>query len=197
MSGILSEIGSILFTAQRSVGGVIPDLTVREQGMDELEITQHPIETGAAITDHAFARQPTLQLEYGWSTSFLSGFSAQSLLAGETPDLSFGAQKTRQIYEQLLALQASRIPFQVVTGKRLYSNMLLESLGIMTDVTTENALMVTMTCRGIIIVSTQSTTIAPQAQQAMPASTAGAADMGTVQPVPVPNQSVLSQLFGG
>jgi hypothetical protein len=196
MSGVLTEIGSLLFTANRSLAGVIPDIAVREEGFDELEITSHPIETGAAITDHAFQRQPVLKLEYSWSNSSLSALSVQSVLSGQIPDLSFGSQRVRQIYEQLLAIQASREPFQVVTGKRLYSNMLMESLGIMTDVSTENALVVTATCRGIIIVSTSSTTIAPQAQQAMPASTAGVTDAGQVQPAAVPNQSAYS-LFGG
>ena len=193
MSGVLSDIGSILFSANRSIGGIIPDLVVREQGNDDLEITQHPVETGAAITDHAFKRPASLSLEYGFSNSILSTVSAQSLLSGTLPSLSFGAQRARQVYEQLLTLQESRTPFQVVTGKRLYSNMLLESLGVMTDASSENILAVTATCREIIIVSTQTTTVAaPMSQQAMPATTAGTTDMGQVQPVAVPNSVVRS-----
>lgn len=195
MSGVLSEIGSLLFSPNRSIGGIIPDLTVREEGVDELEITQHPVETGYAITDHAFLRPPSLHLEYGWSSSFLSSYSASALLSGTVPDLSFGAQKTRQVYEQLLALQASRVPFQVVTGKRLYSNMLLESVGIMTDASTENSLLITASCRGIIIVSTQTQAIAPIPQQAIPASTAGATDQGTVQPTTASEASDGSAIY--
>ncbi len=204
MSGILggfatvaSDIGSILFGPNRSIAGMIPDVTIREQGLDELEITQHPVETGASITDHAYKRPATLALEYGWSNSSLSLLSIQDLLAGSLPTLSLGNQRVRQIYEQLLALQISRQPFQVVTGKRLYQNMLLRSIGIMTDPTTENSLAVSAQCQEIIIVSTSSTTIAPMSQQATPASTAGVTNIGTVQPVKVDNQSVLSSLFGG
>lgn len=193
---ISSTLGSILFTASRSLGGVIPDIVIREQGMDELEITQHPIETGAAITDHAFKRPATLSLEYGFTNANLSNSLASALATGTAPNITLGNQRVRQIYEQLLALQLSRVPFQVVTGKRLYTSMLLEGLGIMTDAATENALLVTATCREIIIVSTQATTVAPQAQQAIPASTAGVTDTGTVQPVVVQNQSLLSSLFG-
>ena len=199
LSGIATDIGSILFTANRSIAGIIPDVTVREEGRDELEITRHPVETGAAITDHAFKQPASLSLELGWSNSNLSAALAQGLLSGTIPDLSLGNQRVRQIYEQLLAIQASRVPFQVVTGKRLYQNMLLESLAISTDASTENALMVSATCREIIIVSTQAATIPPMSQQAMPVSTAGAVDMGTKQPVAVPTgqqQSLLKAFLG-
>lgn len=193
MSGILSEIGSILFKQQRSIAGIIPDVTVREQAQDELEITQHPVAVGYVVTDHAFKHPCVLQLEYGWTNSSLSTVSAQSLLSGTLPSLSLGNQRVRQIYEQLLALQASRQPFQVVTGKRLYQNMLLKSLGITTDATTENALAVTATCQEIIITTTSTVSVvpAPIAQQANPASTAGVTDVGTVQPVQVAPGSIL------
>ena len=200
MSGLLTEIGSILYSAQRSIAGVIPDCAVREQHSDELEITQHPVETGSAITDHAFKRPSTLVLEYGWSNSSLLTALAGAVVSGELPAFSFGAQQVRQIYEQLLALQNSRVPFSVVTGKRLYTNMLMEGLSTTTDAATENALLVTATCREIIIVSTQTTTVAPQANQAIPASTAGITNVGQVQPIPVTpsaaNTSALRSVLG-
>ena len=196
-AGVASAIGSILFSANRSIGGIIPDVTIREEGRDELEITRHPVEMGAEITDHTFKRQPSLSLEYGWTNSNLSASLAQALFSGTIPDLSLGNQRVRQIYEQLLALQNSFVPCQIVTGKRLYQNMLIEGLGISTDASSENALLVTASCRQIQIVSTQATTITPMAQQANPASTAGATEQAPKQPVVVPqqNQSLLLSGF--
>ena len=38
----------------RNIGGIFPDVTTEEIHRDELQITQHPVETGAPVTDHCF-----------------------------------------------------------------------------------------------------------------------------------------------
>ena len=40
----------------RSIGGIIPDVTIEEVHTDEIELTQHPVQQGAAITDHKFKK---------------------------------------------------------------------------------------------------------------------------------------------
>jgi hypothetical protein len=40
----------------RKIGVIIPDVVVSEKHSDTLEITEHPVETGAAISDHAYKR---------------------------------------------------------------------------------------------------------------------------------------------
>ena len=47
--------------------------TIREIHNDELEVTEHPVEVGAMISDHAFKRPAELVLEIAWSNS-PSGF---------------------------------------------------------------------------------------------------------------------------
>jgi hypothetical protein len=72
---------------------------------------------------------------------FASNLTATSLL-GLSP---------QQTYQEILDLQASRIPFDVVTGKRLYSNMLIRALEVTTDKTTENVLSAVLTLREVLI----------------------------------------------
>ena len=64
------------------------------------------------------------------------------------------------IYQALLALQQTRQPFNVTTGKRQYTNMLMRSLLVHTNEKTEWALDVVALCQQIIIANstTASTT---------------------------------------
>jgi len=75
-----------------------------------------------------------------------------------------------KIYQNLLELQSSREPFDIVTPKRIYSNMLMASIAQTTDKNTENTLAVTMTFQEIIIVKV-STTQVPRIKQKQPAVT--------------------------
>ena len=149
----------------RSIGGIVADCTIEEDHTDELVLTDHPVELGAQITDHAFMRPVSVNIMIGWSAS------------GRFQPLS-------QIYQQLLALQSSAVPFSIVTGKRQYQNMLITSIGVRTDADTENILAVQVACREIIIVETQVTSMAPAANQSNPQNTAAPQNSGTVQLTP-------------
>lgn len=151
---------------QRNIGGLIAQVTVSEEHQDELEITQHPVETGAAITDHSFKRPAVVTVRAGWSNS--------------NPD----GTDVKDVYQKFLDLQASRQPISVVTGKRSYANMLIRAVTMTTDETSENALIVTAICQEIILVSTSTVTVAANDVQANAASTGGVTSRGTVQAVP-------------
>lgn len=49
------DILSTLFHQQsRRIGVLIPSVVVSEKHTDTLEITEHPVEVGAAVADHAY-----------------------------------------------------------------------------------------------------------------------------------------------
>lgn len=176
----MSQSATILLRDGRRLGGIIPDVVVEEVHNDTLTITDHPVEQGADITDHAYKNPAELSMRIGWSKSSLNlngvigGLVSGSLLSGSIRTL-------RDVYEELLKLQGSRKTFDVSTGKRLYRNMLIRSLSTTTDATTENALIVTVVLREIIVVRTKAARLKPQAQ-ANPAKTAPVVERGTVQP---------------
>jgi len=126
---------------RRSIGGIIAEVTIDEQGEDDLQITEHPVEQGAPIADHAFKRPSTLTIRAGWSRQKSGDLSAET-----------------GVYGWLLGMQAALLPFNLITGKRNYSNMLIERLQVTTDNHSEYALMATISCRQVILVSTQTTT---------------------------------------
>lgn len=190
---ILSQVGllvagtveDVLLRVGRSIGTIIPQCTIEERARDELAITEHPIQSGSPITDHAYKMPAILTARYGWSQSgAIFNFNGGGILSSDPKD----------VYSQLLDLQASRQPFQLVTGKRAYDNMLIQSLEQITDRNSENVLNVTITFKEIFIVNVDEVTVIPS-DQANPAQTAPVVNKGTVQPKPV-QQSILSQIVG-
>lgn len=172
--GVAGTLQDVLLRQGRSIAGIIPQVIIEEQHTDELMITEHPVENGADITDHAVKQPAQLIMRCGWSQS-----------GSNVPGLSLTQPSPKDAYQMLLDLQATRQPFDVVTGKRTYSNMLIRRLTTITDDETENALVVDVELREIIVVDT--TTIGgavgvgdPQSM-ANPASTSSLVNAGTAQ----------------
>lgn len=60
---------SILIKPARTIGPIIAQVTIQEVHQDTLEITDHPVEMGAVISDHAFKRPAELTITCAWSNS--------------------------------------------------------------------------------------------------------------------------------
>ncbi|MGY6624440.1 phage baseplate protein [Acinetobacter johnsonii] len=189
-SSLLTEsVGSLLLAGKgRTIMGLFADVTVEEKHKDELKITEHPTEVGAPINDHAYKEAPEVSMKVGWSESAgkLNGLVGDSFLSGNT--------SLNIVYQTLLQLQESAVPLVISTGKRLYTNMLIKSLGCTTDLQTENVLMIDLTFKKINLVQTSETEVLVE-NQANPAETSGVSDGGTVQPKQA-STSVLGQLTG-
>ncbi len=66
---LIDDAFALITTGSRQIGTLIPDVVVREAQRDEMVITDHPVETGAAISDHAFLRPVEVEMQVGWSDS--------------------------------------------------------------------------------------------------------------------------------
>lgn len=186
---MVEKVGSLLLSGRgRTIMGLFADVTVEEKHKDELKITEHPTEVGAPINDHAYKEAPEVSMKVGWSESAgkLNGLVGDSFLSGNT--------SLNIVYQTLIQLQESAVPLVISTGKRLYTNMLIKSLGCSTDLQTENVLMIDLTFKKINLVQTSETEVLVE-NQANPAETSGISDGGTVQPKQA-STSVLGQLTG-
>jgi hypothetical protein len=154
-----------------------PQIVLEEMHDDEIVITDHPVEKGAQIADHFYKKPSELTIRCAWSNSPSSSGSlmgkavgaasavggpivriaaaagstisaVQSLLSGSA------ANQVNAIYQKLLALQISGVPFDIYTGKRVYTDMLFRSLHVHTDANTENSLLLTARCRQVLIATT-------------------------------------------
>ena len=162
-----------LFRPARNIGPFVSQVTIEETGRDDLEITRHPVELGAAITDHAYKQPSEINIRCGFTAS---------------GHLTLGYTKT--VYDNFLALQLSRIPMVITTGKRTYQNMLIASISQTTTSETENALMLNLICREVLIVQAQTAKVAAKSQQAAPAATDATTATGDKQPIAKPNVSI-------
>jgi hypothetical protein len=145
----------------------IPAVWIEEQHHDVTVITEHPVENGAPITDHAFARPGEVVIRLGWNGEDIPAIQA--------------------LYSQIVNLKSARTLFEIQTGKRLYKNMLIADISVMTDQRTENVLLATVRCREVIIVKQVVSVPASPASQAIPSSTAAPVSNGTNILTPAPN----------
>lgn len=188
---------AILVRPRRSIGDFTAQVTIEETHQDDLEITDHPVELGAKITDHAYKLPSQLTIKCGWSNSPTPGNFVQSLRNAVTGTIDGVKNLTgnapsavKEVYANFLKLQADRELLDVYTGKRVYSNMLVKSLHTQTDIDTENSLILTVTLRQVILVSTRTLTLAATsiatdpAKLKLPSKNAVQTNSGTKQLVP-------------
>lgn len=155
MTGILDDSVAIILAPSRIIGTIIPDVTIEEVSRDTTFITQHPVERGASISDHAFMMPVELEMTLGWSDS-VAGFVGYVDL----------------VYQALLDLQATREPFAIFTPSRVYPDMLIAGLEKTANEQTPNALMLRALFRQVIIVSTETTSTGhSKGSQAIPSKT--------------------------
>jgi hypothetical protein len=171
-------------TAQIPQTIIIPDVAIEERHKDELEITQVPVELGVPISDHVYKKPAEVVMRMAWSTSKSLSTLIGSVFSGHMPT------SIQDVYQQLLKLQhvtstPPMIPCTVYTGKRVYQNMLLRSLQVVTDHDSENALMVEAIFQEVIFAQTQvqsaSTLLGTPQNQAQPQNTASPISSGVKQ----------------
>jgi hypothetical protein len=147
----------------RTFAGISGYVTINENTVDALEITQHPVQQGATISDHAFKKPVSFSMQILFESTLFTSLAT--------------------IYKNLLALQTPvppnvLTPFNVVTPKRTYYNMLLASLACTTDKKTENILAISASFQEVIIVPVTSTLV-PRSQLKNPGSNGGTQSAGS------------------
>jgi hypothetical protein len=148
--GFLDQPLSLISIApNRSFGGITAYVTVSESTTDTTTITKQPVQQGAPITDHAYD-EPTI-----FSTTILF---KNNLFTSLT-----------KIYQNLLTLKSSRVPFDIITPKRIYHNMLIATISQTTDRNTENCLAINISFQETIIVNVTTTQV-PRTKQKNPGS---------------------------
>ncbi len=146
-----------LFGQGRKIADIDVNVTITESTNDTLTITKQPVQQGASITDHAY-KEPT-----AFSTSILFRDNLTTSLS--------------KIYQNLLDLQISRVPFDIITPKRIYKSMLISTLSQTTDKNTENCLAINLSFQQVIIVNV-STTQVSRIKQKNPGATGGTQKAG-------------------
>lgn len=165
----------------RFIGGIVADVTVEEVHLDEAMITEHPVETGAPISDHMYLRPQELECKVGFSNS-----TAQS------------EGWVQAAYQLFIALQQARQPFAVSTGKRYYPVMLVRALRVTTEQYTENVLNLVVSMKQLLTASTSSSGSTAASGPTTPTDTSTQADpQQTSANVNTGNQQLASATISG
>jgi len=172
-----------LIGVKTNIGGYFFDAFLKVDHNSSLRITDHPVEEGANITDHAYVEPKTLTMEIGMSDACISFINGQ-----------FTEKYTRSVsaFDVLVNLQEQRIPLKVHTRLKTYENMLIETITVPDDYMTQYGLRATVGLRQIIVVKTE-TVVIPNRVSKKPHKT-GETNRGTVQPIPV-QQSWLDKMI--
>lgn len=135
------------------IGPIKVQVVIQENTNDTTTITKQPVQQGASIADHAYQEPTVLSMSIYFSDNSIENFISSSLFSDPIGLLNnnSGLAKT---YGDLLTLQNSFTPMNIVTPKRLYKSMLISTLAQTTDKNTENVLKIDISFQQVIIVST-------------------------------------------
>lgn len=111
------------------IGPVPLNVLLSEKHTSEVEVTSNPIETGAEVNDHAYVKPKKVELE----------------VADRNAAATFNA---------LVTFQESRTPFTLVTGFRLYENMIITEIDATRDKSFSKVLKATVRIKEVKLVET-------------------------------------------
>lgn len=127
MPGYLAKSGSdttglsydAMLFCKTNIAGYFFDGFMSVSHERKLTITQNPVETGAAIVDHAYVNPSSVTMQIMMSDVH------QSIIPGQFSDLTFRHTSAWAVLKQI---QESRIPVDVFTKLGYYKNMLIEEI---------------------------------------------------------------------
>lgn len=146
----------------------------------ELEVTENPVETGAAIADHAYVKPTEITMQVMMSDVH------QSLVPGQ---FSGGWSRSVKAYTILKEIQNQRIPIAVLCRLGLFQNMVIKKIVANDDANTYQALSATVTLVELPIARVKTVEIS------MADQTTISTEMGKIQAVEASSREDMSLLY--
>jgi hypothetical protein len=184
----IADLGNLPGTSpavEKPAQAYVFDAILRADHSQRLRITQHPVQTGANITDHAYREQPRVVLDIGMSDAMES----------YDPDSwSSATSKSVSAYQTILDLQKNRTLLSLKTRIDTYDNVLIETIQVPDNYKTMHGLRMTVTFLQnffATVTSVSSSVVFGQDLSARPQTTASTA-IGQLQTA-APTQALVSQ----
>lgn len=125
-----------------AIGDIILDASINETHSAASEITDHPVETGASVTDHTRALPREVSITGLVTMSSLGDSSAPRLTPSE-------------VFAELVRIKDSGEPLSLVTQLASYKDMLIGSITVPRDATKGDSLEFSATLKQIKRATTQ------------------------------------------
>ncbi len=137
------------------------DVTNSERHTHDADVTEHPLELGAATNDHVRAKPADLSLDVTVTDYPLSQGGGG---IGVRPEVGRAAR----IFDRLVTLRTDGTVLTVETGARAYSNMVLKSVTVPRDKALSGALRISLQFKEIKIVRSESVPVRVASTKAKP-----------------------------
>jgi hypothetical protein len=148
------------------------DAVIRTEHQQRIEATQHPVQSGANIKDHAIIMSARVVLEIGMSDAM------DSFTPGQwTGD----ASKSVNTYQTLKSIAVARQPLTITTRLNVYTNMLLMDISAPDTAETRFGLRATVVFEELFTGTVTSQQVSGRSDLT------GATNLGTKQALPVPS----------
>ncbi len=151
-----------LFWEEGSASYVLPfDSCTLETHRFQNNVTSHPVENGAEITDHTIVQPDEISLTGVFSDtpllSLQNAFSGSSALSttqviGDNP---FQSDRGREFYSVLKKLRDEATIVQVLTTLQIYDSMLITSLTVPRDAARGGGVFVEMSLKRVTLVNSE------------------------------------------
>ena len=125
------------------------DAVIRLDHQQSQRITQHPVQTGANISDHSFALPAQLTMEIGMSDVM------QSYVPGQWGTDTSEPTKSVQVYQSLVFWKDQGSPLTITTRLGVYENMVIAHISAPDDVKTMYGLKCLVTFQQIFTASVE------------------------------------------
>ena len=126
------------------------DGVIRLDHNEEVVITDHPVQNGASISDHAYALPARVVLEIWFSDAMDSYKPGQ---------YSGGKSKSVTAYKTFKSIKDQRLPCTLATRLNQYTNMIIEDISVPDTNDTVRGLKMIMRLRQIIIGTVSQNTV--------------------------------------
>ena len=152
-------INTLFVRSKKSIGGVQFDAVLNETHVNDLTITDNPVEAGVQVTDHVVKEPVQLTMEVVVTDTPL-GFQAVDQIVDSVSG-RFGSSTSGNVtrsdaaHNALVALQETAEPLTVQTSFVLYQNMLIRNITVARDKNTRRIAKMTVSMRTITILDTQ------------------------------------------
>jgi len=168
-TSLVDDNAAMIFQSKIMIGSIIPNCVIEETYEDTVQITTHPVERGANMSDHAFMLPMGLSMKVAWAD-----------YKGKN------SQYSVDMYKKLRDLQAKLEPLTVSTGKRVFQNMMIVGISVTNDQKTKHAVLADVRFKEIrqAGVVTEFRVVPAPKDQSSPQSTQDQKDLGKTQPAP-------------
>lgn len=187
------------------IGGVYFDGIMRTEHSSRVKATQHQVQTGVIMSDHAIIEPASLTIEIMMSdahnsaivnnANFLDTITnayklVRPYINSNMPKsyITKGEGRSAAAWSLLKAMQMARMPLVVETRLGTYNNMLIEELSAPDDLKTLHALKCTVRLKEIIVANTSEIKVSARAA-AIPATQGGQAQAQSAGDLQMKNSS--------